>query len=138
MTAHSTPNRHRGGKFLTIEKLNAQETERRRQQFTAIHREPTDGERMFRSRFKSACLTHIVRYVTDHYDQGEYVRSTPHAWCSMFPSSAGYQFVDPEDEMFACHKCVTFGEKFGADTFRMVPNTGCEATEGKRYRTNRS
>lgn len=137
MTAHSQPNRHTGGKFLTVEALNEQERGDRGP-FTTVYHYPTEAQRLYVSTHESACLTHITRYVTEHHRDGEYHHTTPHGWCGTFPGAGrrnrGYEWVDPSGEVFGCHKCVERAEHFGVDTMLLIPNTGCEATEGKRYR----
>ena len=146
MTAHSIPNRHAGGKFLTIEKLNERERQdhaRFGRHCQTIYRAPSASERCYTS--TKGCLTHITRYIAERYDweTGALLGSTPHAWCNTFPGLGGVSnggtnavvWIDPATEMFGCHRCISVVEKHGGESLHLVPNTGCEATGGERYRS---
>ena len=128
MGAHEFRHNHNGGKFLTIERLN------RESRGQATYREPADSERLWTSSHARACLTHITRYIGEHVSVQDPDELSPHAWCGQFPSSAGFEWVDPADEMFGCHKCVAAADHFTGDSMGLIPNTGCEASGGARYR----
>ena len=142
MTSHSIPNRHTGGKFLTIERLNAREDEDRRlyeRSSFVVYAEPAEDERLYTGKHSSACLTHITRNVATFHEgptpDTPIHHRTPHSWCGTFPGGRwNYEWVPVDGEFFACHKCIDAAAHHGVDTFSLVPNTGCEATGGERYK----
>lgn len=101
-------------------------------------RHPQHHERAYTT--TAGCLTHLTRYISTFRG-----RETPHAWCNTIPGLGGVSgtgrnrivWVDPADELFGCHRCIDAAEKHDAPTFSLIPNTGCEATGGERYRPAR-
>lgn len=80
------------------------------------------------------CLTHRTRYVVQVKNPwGEHFSWV--AECGIGINRA--VVVDPRDEFFVCHKCIAVCERFGINTFNMVPATGCEVSNGRRGNTTR-
>ena len=89
------------------------------------------------------CLTHIARYVLDAvasyrtWLNGGYQRSA-HAECGVFASSGSNTramiVIDTADATFGCHACIARCEELGLPTYNLIPDTGCSATGGERYR----
>lgn len=74
------------------------------------------------------CLTHIVRYVSNWGGS----RASFEALCGIHQRVGA--IVDPATELFGCHRCIAQAIKYGEPTYNLVPNTGCEATGGQRFR----
>ncbi|MCJ7726662.1 MAG: hypothetical protein MUP76_09790 [Acidimicrobiia bacterium] len=84
---------------------------------------------LFRSGHASACLTHIVRFIAPHRAEGT---TTAFGECGVqIPRAV---FIDPADETFGCAKCIAQCEKYKRPTYKLIPDTGCAATNGERYR----
>jgi hypothetical protein len=78
------------------------------------------------ARSVGGCLTHIVRF---HTPKGLMI-----AQCGMLVAAHRLQWVAPADETFGCHKCIANAEHYGLPTYQLIPDTGCAATDGQRYR----
>lgn len=91
------------------------------------------------------CLTHIVRYVLDSvadyrwWTNGGYQR-TLEAECGVHGSTGSVRrrgdsvVINPADETFGCHLCIASADRHGLPTFGLIPDTGCAATGGERFR----
>lgn len=94
------------------------------------------------------CLTHIARYVLDSvasyrwWKEGGYQRSVE-AECGVVGTIDGTRkranaiVIDPADETFGCHECISRAARHGLPTFGLIPDTGCSATGGARFRPRR-
>jgi hypothetical protein len=92
---------------------------------------PVDAGVFMATSHLDECLTHLVRVV--HRDPAKHWRGdTYHMQCGIMLYGTRARIVDPVDEVFACARCVAAAEKFGEPTYRMVPASGCEVSEGKR------
>lgn len=80
--------------------------------------------------WQGPCLTHLVRYTLCRPDG----RQNYHYQCGAFNYRGRVMPVDPADELFACARCIEAALKHGEPTFNLVPTTGCEMTEGRRFR----
>lgn len=102
------------------------------------YREPTADEVCFASTHHFAvggCLTHLTRFVTEHYKaDGTLSHLSYEAQCGNGVSQRKAMAAD--GEFFGCHRCITMAEKHGLPTFNLVPSTGCEVSEGTRWKGN--
>lgn len=87
-----------------------------------------------------ACLTHVTRYVTHSTaTYRDFVLVAATAECGI---SGNYGWnhrrrmlvIDPADETFGCHACLAICERLGLPTYSLIPDTGCSATGGARFR----
>jgi len=88
-----------------------------------------ESVRLFTSRV-DGCLTHITRAVVIDDEMG---REIWVAWCSMWSGPRWAISVDPKHEVFACARCFKKAEAAGADTYKMIPATGCEVHNGRQF-----
>lgn len=80
------------------------------------------------------CLSHLVRYVSHWTLTSGTVSVSYQCQCGTSVNSRKVIVVDPNDELFGCHRCIEVAFKHGEPTFNLVPETGCEATGGAHYR----
>lgn len=101
---------------------------------------PADaGEYLFVSS-SAGCLTHIIRWVATQPERA--VHGTTHpanrlyqALCGVASSTnRGVSVIAPDDEMFGCHRCLNAAARYDLPTYQLLPSTGCQATEGARWR----
>lgn len=120
----------------TVADMNARAHQRKWQY---VYREPAEiGEYLFVT--PQGCLTHIIRWRWDRpaTNRGVIDLSAPrhHGYEALCGVGTGRQvtIVDPADELFGCHRCIALAERYALPTFDLLPSTGCQATEGARYR----
>lgn len=90
----------------------------------------------------AGCLTHIIRWVgiqPEHPVRGTTIVHPANrlyqALCGVSASAnRGVTIIAPADELFGCHACLAAAERYGLPTYQLLPSTGCQATEGARYR----
>lgn len=106
---------------------------------------PSDADVYLFRTSEMGCLSHIARFVIDSvasyrtWSEGGYHRSVE-AECGIVGTLAGRHpmvVIDPADETFACHVCVERAVRHGLPTFGLIPDTGCSATGGERFRPKR-
>lgn len=84
------------------------------------------------------CLTHITRHVvhwtaTYRYEMLVGVQ----AECGISGTTLSRNplvVIDPATETFGCHRCIEWCNKFGLPTYNLIPDNGCSATGGARFR----
>jgi hypothetical protein len=99
---------------------------------------PTAGGILLFRTSTQGCLTHVARYVS--HSTATYRKDLlicAEAECGVGASNGRRNpmiVIDPADETFGCHKCLARCIEYGLPTYSLIPDTGCSATDGQRFR----
>lgn len=105
---------------------------------------PTEGGILLFRTSTSGCLTHIARFVVHSTaSYRDFLLLSVEAECGVRGVSGWRRWkevivVEPGDETFGCHVCIARCEKLDLPTYNLIPDTGCSATGGVRYRPKAS
>lgn len=129
---------------MTLKDFAAQLAERDARDSRAIHEalSPEDGGILLFRTSQLGCLTHITRWV-QHWTAtyADELHVSAEALCGVFGTTwasrrkgEGMLVRDPATETFGCHVCIERAERYGLPTYNLIPDTGCSATGGARFR----
>lgn len=74
---------------------------------------------------RNGCLVHLTRFHTP--------KGTAFGVCGTMIAARHVVWVDPATVTFGCHLCVDRATSKGRPTHHLIPDTGCNATEGQRF-----